>query len=137
MLIIGATLLSDLLTSSNFEQHFRPFNIKFKAIPFYRPHWGAVWERLIGTVKQCIFVTIGRQQISYINFVTIILNAQKVITNRSLNNCFQDSTLEAITLNRLINPGRSAPSVIINKEHTEYAWKLDDEEYRLTLLSTI
>ena len=135
--ISGASLLSDLITSSDFEQRFRPFNIKFKTIPLYSPHWGAVWERLIGTVKQCISKTVGRQQISYINFLTIISDAQKVINNRPLTYCSQEHTLEAITPNHLINPGRSAPSVIINKEHAEYAWELDDEEYRLALLNTL
>ena len=51
--------------------------------------------------------------------------------------CSQEHTLEAITPNHLINPGRSAPSVIINREHAEYAWELDDEEYRLALLNIL
>ena len=42
-----------------------------------------------------------------------------------------------MTLNHLVNLGRTAPSVIINKEHDEYAWELDEEEYRLALLHTL
>ena len=51
--------------------------------------------------------------------------------------CSQEHTIDAITPNHLVNPGRSAPSVIINKEHAEYAWELDEEEYRLALLHTL
>ena len=61
--VSGASLLSNLITSSEFE-HFRSFNIKFKTIPLYSPRWGAVWERLIGIIKSCISKTIGSQTIS-------------------------------------------------------------------------
>ena len=126
----------NLKLSPEFER-FRSFNIKFKTIPLYSPHWGAVWERLIGIVNSCISKTIGHQTISYYNFITIVSDAQKIINSHPLTYCSQEHTIDAITPNHLVNPGRSAPSAIINKEHAEYAWELDEVEYRLVLLHTL
>ena len=45
--------------------------------------------------------------------------------------------MDAVTPKYLVNPGRNTPSMIINKEHAEYARELDEEEYRLALLHTL
>ena len=62
---------------------------------------------------------------------------KKIINSRPLTYCSQEHTVDAKTPNHLVNPERSAPSVIINKEHAEYAWELDEKEYRLALLHTL
>ena len=73
----------------------------------------------------------------FYNFITFVLEAPKIINSRALTYCSREHTADAVTLNLLVYPGRSAPSVIINKEHAEYAWELDEEEHRLALLHTL
>ena len=68
--------LYTLITSSEFQQHFNSFSIKFKSIPFVVSIEGGgggrtAWECLIGIVQCCISKTIRRQTISYFNFLTV------------------------------------------------------------------
>ena len=46
-------LIQNLLSSSEFEEKFRTASISHKTIPVYAAWYGAVWERMIKTVKEC------------------------------------------------------------------------------------
>ena len=53
-------LIQNLLSSSEFEEKFRSVFISHKSIPVYAAWYGAVWERVIKTVKECFAKVIGR-----------------------------------------------------------------------------
>ena len=62
--ISSAALLSTLISSDIFQKNFEKYNLIHKTIPTYSPWFGATWERLIKTVKQCLYKTYGRSSIS-------------------------------------------------------------------------
>ena len=59
-----------LLTSSYIGEKFRVASSLHGNVTVYATWYGAVWERLIKTVKHCLFKTIGRFTPSHSEFVT-------------------------------------------------------------------
>ena len=41
------------LSSSEFEERFRMASVSHRIIPFYAAWYGAVWEHMVKTVKEC------------------------------------------------------------------------------------
>ena len=58
--IQARNIIEQLLTSSEFEEKFRIASISHKAIPINAAWYGATWERLIKTVKHCLFKVLRR-----------------------------------------------------------------------------
>ena len=56
----AGNIIEHLLSSSEFEEKFCIASIAHRTIPVYAAWYGATWERLIRTVKQCLFKTLGR-----------------------------------------------------------------------------
>ena len=77
-------LIQNLLSSSEFEEKFRTASISHKTIPVYAAWYGAVWERMIKTVKESFAKVIGRYTPSHSEFVTVLSDVQKVLNNRPL-----------------------------------------------------
>ena len=76
-------IIQNLLSSSEFEEKFRTASISHKTIPVYAAWYGAVWERMIKTVKKCFVKVIGRYT-PHSEFVTVLSDVQKVLNNRPL-----------------------------------------------------
>ena len=57
----SASLLTDIIASNGFYQKYINFNIEIKHIPACFPWYAASWKRMIKTVKQCLYKSIGRQ----------------------------------------------------------------------------
>ena len=52
-------IIQNLLSSSEFEEKFRTASISHKAIPVYAAWYGAVWQRMIKTVKEFFVKVFG------------------------------------------------------------------------------
>ena len=65
-------IIKNLLSSSEFEEKFRTASISHKSIPVYAAWYGAAWERMIKTVKECFAKVIGRYTPSHSEFVTVL-----------------------------------------------------------------
>ena len=60
---------------------------------------GATWERLIRTVKSCLYKSIGRSKLSYFELLTVISDVQNAVNSRPLTYRSSDNDLETITPN--------------------------------------
>ena len=132
--LAGSSLLADLIATSQFQQKFIKFNISHKTIPSYSPWFGSTYERLIKTVKQCIYKVFGRSITDETNFVTSLSDIQLSINNRPLT--YRDSNnLDVVTPNHLITTRSSFPSLIISEENFE--GEMDEAELRNKLLNSL
>ena len=77
--IQAGNIIEQLLTSSEFEVKFRIASIGHKTIPIYAAWYGATWERLIKTVKHCLFKVLGRSTPTLPEFVTFLSDIQKIL----------------------------------------------------------
>lgn len=57
--IRGCNFVNEFRTSNEFVDRFGVFNIKHLTIPLYSAWMGSVWERMIKTIKLCLYKTIG------------------------------------------------------------------------------
>ena len=77
--------------------------IRFLYIPARSPHWGGVYERLIGLVKSALKKVLGRSLITLAELYTLIKEIQAVLNDRpltSLNSEIDD--LEPLTPSHLL-----------------------------------
>ena len=130
-------VLENFWLSSEFEKKFRTCNIAFRNIPTYAAWYGATWERLIKLVKDAIYKTFGKAQISHANFLTTISDIQLVINNRPLTYRTKEGELDILTPNHLIQPGKAFPSLVLSEEASEMIWDVETEEFREDLLSSL
>ena len=85
---------------------------------------GTCWERLIKTIKKCLYKSIGRNTIDYLNFITLLLDNQLTVNNRSLTYRDKYNELDIVTPNKLISAQSYFPSLIISEITSESS---DDE----------
>ena len=102
--IAGCNLVEDVVSSNEYNEHFRVHNIKHITIPLYSAWVGSTWERLIRVVKSCLYKTVGRSRIKYFDLLTHISDIQNAINSRPLTYRCSDSNLEVITPNCFIRP---------------------------------
>ena len=129
-------LIQNLLSSSEFEEKFRKASISHKTIPVYAAWYGAVWERMIKTVKECFAKVIGRYCPSYSEFVTVLSDVQKVLNNRPLTYRSQENEVDIITLNHFL-VGRPIPSLLFGDLNVDPEWEYYDEDYSSVLSKTV
>lgn len=133
--ISGVSLLSDVVGSDFFQREYVRFNIVHKTIPAYSPWFGATWERLIRTIKHCLYKTIGRNIIHEINFVTALSDIQLAVNNRPLTYRGEDGELDAVTPNHLVSSSCSFPSLILSDASAEL--NLEQDEIKESLVNTL
>ena len=103
--IAGCNLIEEVFVSSGFNGHFQVYNIKHVKIPLYAAWVGSTWERMIRTIKSCLYKTIGRSRINYLVLLTVISDIQNAIKSRPLiYRCSSDSNLEIVTPNCFLRP---------------------------------
>ena len=117
--IAGCNLIEEVFASSEFNEHIQVYNIKHIRIPLYAAWVGSTWERMIRTIKSCLYKTIGRSRIRYFDLLTVISDVQSAISQRPLTyRCSSDSDLEVITPNCFLRPNANLGLVL----------KLDDQD---------
>ena len=118
-----------------FSEKFIKHNIVHKTIPTYSPWYGAAWERLIQTVKHCIYKTVGRNVVDYRNFITILSDIEVAINNRPLTYRDKTNPLEIVTPNHLIRAGNSFPNIVLSEENASS--DLDEDNLREPILNSL
>ena len=129
-------LIQNLLSFSEFEEKFRTASISHKTIPVYAAWYGAVWERMIKTVKECFAKVIGRYTPSHSEFVTVLSDVQKVLNNRPLTFRSQENEVDIITPNHFL-VGRPIPSLLFGDLNVDPEWEYYDEDYSSVLCKTV
>ena len=127
-------IIEDLLTTSEFEERFRTASISHKTIPVYAAWYGAVWERLIKTVKHCLFKTLGRYTPSFSEFITFLSDIQKVLNNRPLTYRSCENELDIISPNHFL-VGRPISSLLFGDSEQVPEWEYHEEEEYPSLLA--
>ena len=59
-------------------------NIKHITIPLYSPWAGAAWERMLRTIKSCLYKVIGKQKVGYFDLITLLSHIVQSVNERSL-----------------------------------------------------
>ena len=104
-LIAGVDLMQEMFTSSEYREKLLKHNIKHIRIPTYSPWVGSCWERMIRTMKLCIYKVIGRVRLSYFDLLTVLSSVQNAINARPLTyRCSDNSGLQEITPNSFLRP---------------------------------
>ena len=129
-------IIQNLLSFSEFEEKFRTPSISHKTIPVYAAWYGAVWERMIKTVKECFAKVIGRYTPYHSEFVTVLSDVQKVLNNRPLTYRSQENEVDVITPNHFL-VGRPIPSLLFGDLNLDPEWEYYDEDYSSVLSKTI
>ena len=97
---ISGDIIEQHVHSDNFDKQFENYKIKHIKIPLYSPWVWSTWERLIGVIKSCPYITIGRSKIEYFELLTLLSDIQNAINTRPLTyRCSSDSDLQVITPN--------------------------------------
>ncbi|KXJ08918.1 hypothetical protein AC249_AIPGENE15250 [Exaiptasia diaphana] len=79
--------LSKLLQSLNdpkVQTHLAHKRIKMRRIPNKSPHWGGMYERLIGIVKMCLKKILHRSLICLSELQTLVKEVQAVVNDRPM-----------------------------------------------------
>ena len=129
-------IIQNLLSPSEFEEKFRTASISPKTIPVYAARYGAVWEHMIKTVKECFAKVIGRYSPSNSEFVTVLSDGQKVLNNRPLSCRSQENEVDIITPNHFL-VGRPTPSFLFGDLNLDPEWEYYDKDYLSVLSKTI
>ena len=77
-------ILADSYTDNEFNSYLLKNNIRHIKIPLYSAWAGAAWERLIRTIKNCLYKTIGRKRMEYFELITLLSDIQNSINSRPL-----------------------------------------------------
>ena len=133
----GSALISELIATDTFQREFIKYNMTHKPIPVYSPWYGACWERLIKTVKLCLYKTIGRISLTATQFATILSDIQVAINNRPLTFVDRQSSLDALTPSDLVSPSSHFPTLIITDIQRDDCEPIDDEQIRLEFVNTL
>ena len=134
--IQAGSIIEQLLTSSEFEEKFRMARIGHKKIPVYAAWYGATWERLIKTVKHCLFKILGRSTPTLSEFITFLSDIQKILNNRPLTYRSRENEVDIITPNHFL-VGRPIPSIVLGDFEQVPEWEYNEEEGYSSHLSRV
>jgi hypothetical protein len=88
-------------------------SVEWKFIPSRAPHFGGVWERMVGMTKICMKKLVGKKLITAVELNTLLCEIECQINNRPLTYASNDLNEEPITP-ALLMYGRSI-NCIANK----------------------
>lgn len=76
--------------------------VQWKFIPARAPHFGGVWERMIGITKMALKKILGTTMISFTDLNTILCEIESTINDRPLMYCSDDISDEPLTPSKLL-----------------------------------
>ena len=127
----GGSVLENALKSKEFEDELEKCNIKHIRIPIYSAWVGSAWERLIRTMKNCLYKVVGRAKLTYYELLTSLSSIQLAINSRPLTYRSSSDELEPITPNSFLRiHGNSS---LILRDNAE-VWADDQETLENTLV---
>ena len=103
-------ILKNSSIDDDFSEYLTKNNVKHIRIPLYSAWIGSMWERMIRSIKSCLSKTVGRKQLEYFNFKTVLSDVTNALNSRPLtyrNN--DDLTYDVLTPNSFlkVDNGRS------------------------------
>ena len=98
----GGLILENALQSQEFEAELEKCNIKHIKIPIYSAWIGSAWERLIRTMKNCLYKVVGRAKLTYYELLTSLSSIQLAMNSRPLTYRSSSDNLEFITPNSFL-----------------------------------
>ena len=127
----GGIMLDNALSSKDFLEEMEKCNIKHIKIPVYSAWVGSAWERLIRTMKNCLYKVIGRAKLTYFDLLTSLSNIQLAMNSRPLTYRSSSDDLEAITPNSFLK--LHGNSSLILRDNND-VWVEDKETLENTLV---
>lgn len=121
--VAGFEIIKNSFISDAFKEKFALYQIKHHTIPLYSPWVGSCWERLIKTVKMCLYKTIGRKKVSHFDLITILSDIQTAVNSRPLTYRGSDDEFEAITPNSFLK--RNGSQCIVVRSDSSNPWSSD------------
>ena len=117
-------LVKQVFVSDEFVGKFSTFNIKHLTIPLYSAWFGSVWERLIKSVKCCLFNLVDSKSVKYFEFLTLLSDVQNAINSRPLAyRCSEDAVLDIITPNDFLHSHfNTSLSLSVNEGAIPLVW---------------
>ena len=91
------------------------------------PWWGGFFERLVGSLKRCLKKTIGRAKLSYEELVTVVTEAESILTSRPLSYVSSEDVEEPLTPAHLLSGRR----ILSLPDH--YRERITDEDFEFDL----
>ena len=133
--VAGCQVLERALVCDEFKEHFQCYNVQHIRIPFYSAWVGATWERLIRTVKNCLYKTVGRATLTYFELLTVIGDVQAAINSRPLTYRSSENNLEAITPSCFLRCNANSHLLLTQEEDCQL-WDRDPPS-RESFISTL
>jgi len=113
----GGELLQNALKSEEGKEFFQANQIKHIKIPLYSPWIGAVWERMIRTVKDCLYKAMGRSTLEYFEFITLLSEIEEAVNSRLLTYMSLDNDIAPLN-----------PNAFLKSNHrSQFEFNFDDE----------
>ena len=119
-------ILSDVLSSQEFCDHLTQLHIKHVKIPLYAAFIGAAWERLIRTVKSCLYKTVQTKTLSYFELLTTLSSIQNAINSRPLTYRDSENDLNVISPNSFLK--MHSNSSLVFRDLEEDPWREIDRK---------
>ena len=132
--VAGVNILESAMVTDEFSKHFHNFNIKHIRIPAYTAWVGSTWERLIRTIKSCLYKTVGRSRLNYFELLTIIGDIQSAINFRPLTYRSSERDLEIITPNSFLKFNTN-PFLLLRNSEDNQIWEVDPPTRKILLES--
>ena len=131
----GCQVLERALVCDEFKEHFQCYNVQHIRIPLYSAWVRATWERLIRTVKNCLYKTVGRATLTYFELLTVIGDVQAAINSRPLTYHSSENNLEAITPSCFLRCNANS-HLLLRQEEDCQLWDRDPPS-RESFISTL
>ena len=120
----GGNVLENSLVSNEFSEYLSKSDIVHIKIPVYSAWFGAMWERMIRTLKNCMYKTIGKARLSYFEMITQLSLIQDAINSRPLTYRSTEVDLIALTPNDFIKM-HCKRSLILQFKDVKGLWEQD------------
>ena len=85
-------------------------NVTWKFTLTKAPWHGAIWERLVQSVKRCLKKVVGRTTLTFVELQTVLLQIEAILNSRPLCQLEEGDLVEPLTPNHLLF-GRKLPQV--------------------------
>jgi hypothetical protein len=86
----------------DFNNYLQKNNMKHIRIPLYSAWVGSAWERMIRTIKGCLYKTVGRKGLDYFEFLTLLSDVQFAINSRPLTYRSSEDLREVVSPNSFL-----------------------------------
>eukprot|EP00794_Sanderia_malayensis_P005857 gene5857-biopygen4857 len=121
--VAGAKWVKKVMRNEELQNALTRQNIVWQFNLSRAPWWGGQFERMVGLVKQSLYKTIGRANLTWNELNEVILDIEVTLNNRPLNYAEDDLQLPTLTPNILIH---GAPNLIPEEEIDE----IEDNDLR-------